>query len=92
MSLNSEDKKDITKAYGKALANKVSKATKDGNRYEKVHKYAVKDTHTGQKMSTGNPAEDGYKAGRQDNIARYNKEVRKQPVKLGPNGRPMTRK
>ena len=29
MSLTPEDKKDVSKAYGKALANKVSKATKD---------------------------------------------------------------
>lgn len=31
MALNKEDKKDVSNAYGKALANKVSKVTKDGS-------------------------------------------------------------
>jgi hypothetical protein len=30
MALNNEDKKDVAKHMGKALANKVSKVTKDG--------------------------------------------------------------
>lgn len=31
MALNNEDKKDVQKHMGKALANKVSKVTKDGS-------------------------------------------------------------
>lgn len=39
MALNNEDKKDVAKHMGKALANKVSKVTKDSylNRERKVN-------------------------------------------------------
>lgn len=33
MALSNEDKKDVSKAYGKALANKVAKVTRDGKTY-----------------------------------------------------------
>lgn len=31
MALNKEDKQDVKKHYGKAIANKVAKVTRDGN-------------------------------------------------------------
>ena len=35
MSLNKEDKADVSRSMGKALANKVSKATRDFNKQNK---------------------------------------------------------
>lgn len=70
MALSSEDKKDVSHCYGKALANKVSKATKDNKR---SGKFSAK--------RSGVPS---FKD-------EYNEYVKKNPVKLGPNGRPMPR-
>lgn len=38
MALNKEDKSDVKNAMGKALANKVSKVTKDGKRTNENHR------------------------------------------------------
>jgi hypothetical protein len=54
MALNNEDKKDVQKHMGKALANKVSKVTRDKNSFEvwsksKRNSWKHQDLHS-QKM------------------------------------------
>ena len=49
MSINNEDKKDVAKHMGKALANKVSKVTKDSRKVpvrsisDRTHKFYTKN-------------------------------------------------
>lgn len=53
MALNNEDKKDVSNAMGKALANKVSKVTKD--RFSKVGKTDDKGWQIETKKKPKNP-------------------------------------
>ena len=57
MALNKEDKKDVSNAYGKALANKVSKVTKDKPKRDKYGPLTMslddKDPHINKPRKTG---------------------------------------
>lgn len=56
MALNSEDKQDVQRHYGKAFANKVSKATRD---YAKGSKYSAKEIKEARAKTMYDPKRDG---------------------------------
>lgn len=77
MALTREDKKDVSSAYGKALANKVAKVTHDGKERK------VRMRHSGTDVSVGNKPDGGWvgkNAGGSHSDFHYGAKAKKPPA------------